>query len=174
MTSIVTPDAAAARAHFDRAARGGVAHRVLEQVRDDLVHALGVAVGLEAGLVDVHLDHDARRVELLLAHRVLEHRRDREVLAVERDGAGFEPGEVEQLHDQTAEPLDLGEHREEGVRVGGGDPVDDVLERRLQRGERGAQLVADVGDEVAAHPVRLAELRGHPVERPGEATDLVA
>ena len=113
-------------------------------------------------------------VQLLLAHRVLEHRRDGEVVAVEWHGAGFEPGEVEQLGDQAAEPLDLGEHRQERVRIGRGDPVDDVLERGLQRGERGAQLVAHVGDEVPAHPVRLAELRRHPVERTGEPADLVA
>ncbi len=171
---MVTPDGAAPGPHLDRTAGRGVAHRVLEQVRHDLVHPLGVAVGREAGLVDVHLDDDAGCMELLLAYRVREHRRDREVLAVEGHGAGLEPGEVQELGDQAAEPLDLGEHREERVRVGGGDAVDDVLERRLERGEWGAQLVADVRDEVPAHPVGLTELRGHPVERTGEAADLVA
>ena len=60
------------------------------------------------------------RVQLLLAHRVLEQRLDRGTsCAVERHGAGLEPGEVEELLDQPAEPLDLGEHRAERLGVGG-------------------------------------------------------
>ena len=107
--------------------------------------------------------------QLLLAHRVGEHRLDRERLAVERHGAGLEAGEVEELGDEAAEPLDLGEHRVERAGIGGGDAVDEVLERRLQRGERGAQLVAHVGDEVAPHAVGLGELGGHLVERHARA-----
>ena len=57
--------------------------------------------------------------------------------------------------------------------IGRGHTVDEVLERGLQRGERGPELVADVRDEVTAHAVGLGELRRHPVERDGEPSDLV-
>ena len=92
---------------------------------------LGVAVGGEVGRLDVMAIVDAGRVQLLLAHRVGEQRLDRELLAVERDGARLEAGEVEQLGDEPAEPLDLGEH---GAAASSGsarlDAVDEVLERR--------------------------------------------
>ena len=65
------------------------------------------------------------------------------------------------------------EHRVEGLGIGVGDAVDEVLEHGLERGDRRAQLVRHVGDEVAPHAVGLGELGGHPVERPGELTDLV-
>ena len=57
--------------------------------------------------------------------------------------------------------------------IGVGDAVDEVLEHGLQRGDRRAQLVTDVGDEVAAQPVGLGELGRHLVERTGERADLV-
>ena len=169
MTSMVTPASLRRARTCDRRAGGRVADRVLEQVRHDLVDALGVAVGGEAGVLDLHVDGDAGHVQLLLADRVGEHRLDREGLPVEGDGAGLEPGEVEELGDEAAEPLDLGQHRVERAGIGGGDAVDEVLEGRLQRGERGAQLVAHVGDEVAAHAVGLGELGGHLVERHARA-----
>ena len=50
ITSMVTPSSARRRARTSTvAAARRVAHRVLEQVRDHLVHALGVAVGREVG-----------------------------------------------------------------------------------------------------------------------------
>ena len=164
----------AAGAHLDGAAARGVAHRVLEQVGDDLVHALGVAVGGEVAGLDVHRDRDGGLVQLLLAHRVLEQRLDAELGALERHRARLEPGQVEELLHEPAEPLDLGEHRAERLGIGLGDAVDEVLEHRLQRGDRRAQLVRHVGDEVAAHAVGLGELGGHLVERAGELADLVA
>ena len=88
--------------------------------------------------------------------------------------ARLEPGEVEELLHQAAEPLDLRQHRAERLGVGLGDAVDQVLEHGLQRGDRRAQLVRHVGDEVAAHAVGLGQLGGHLVERPGELADLVA
>ena len=133
---------AAPRAHLDRAAARRVAHRVLEQVGDHLVHALGIAVGGEVGGVDRHRHRDLGRVQLLLADRVREERLDPELGAVERHRARLEPGQVEELLDQAAQPLDLGEHRAERLGVGLGDAVDQVLEHRLQRGDGRAQLVA--------------------------------
>ena len=66
-----------------------------------------------------------------------------------------------------------GEHRAQRLGIGLAHPVDEILEHGLQRGDRRAQLVAHVGDEVAAQPVGLRELGGHLVERAGERADLV-
>ena len=105
---------------------------------------------------------------------MLEHRLDLERAPVERHAAGLEPGEVEQLLHQPTEPFDLRQHRAQRLGVGGLDAVDQVLEDRLQRGDRCAQLVADVGDEIAAHAIGLGELGRHLVERTRERADLVA
>src|SRR6478735_12383234 len=55
---------AAARPYLHGRAGRGVSDRVLEQVGHHLVHALGVAVGGEAGVLDLHVDRDAGDVEL--------------------------------------------------------------------------------------------------------------
>ena len=57
---------------------------------------------------------------------------------------------------------------------GVGDAVGEVLEQGAQCGERGPQLVADVGDQLAALAVDVGQLVGHRVERAGELPDLVA
>ena len=67
---MVTPSVAARARTSTVPPRRRVAHRVLEQVGDDLVHALGIAVGGEVGGVDRHRHRDLGRVQLLLAHRV--------------------------------------------------------------------------------------------------------
>ena len=90
--------------------------------------------------------------------RELEHRRDLEHPAVERYAAGLEPRQVEQLLHETAEPLDLSEHRAQRLGIGRLDAVDEVLEHGLERGDRRAQLVTDVGDEVPAHAIGLGQL----------------
>ena len=151
-----------------------MAHRVLEQVGDDLVDTFGIAVGGEIGGVDLDRHVDPGRVQALFPHRVREQGLDTERGALERHRAGLEPGQVEQLLDQAAEAFDLPEHGVEGLGVGFGNAVDEVLEDSLQRGDGRAELVRHVGDEVAPHPVGFGQIGGHPVERPCELTDLVA
>ena len=58
--------------------------------------------------------------------------------------------------------------------IGGGDAVDEVLQHRLQRGDRRAQLVRDVRDQLPALLVGGGEIGGHLVERDGELAHLVA
>ena len=65
-----------------------------------------------------------------------EDRFDRECVAVEGNGAGFEAGQVEELGHQATEPLHLGEHGREGAGIGRRHAVDQILEGGLQRGER--------------------------------------
>ena len=101
--------------------RRRVAHRVLEQVGDDLVHPLGIAVGGEIGRVD-------RRPTTAISGACsccsrtacVEQRLDPELGALERHRARLEAREVEQLLDQPAEALDLREHRAEGLGIGVG------------------------------------------------------
>ena len=57
---------------------------------------------------------------------------------------------------------------------GVGDPVDHVLQHRLQRGDRGAQLVRHVRDQFAPLLVGRGQVGGHLVERVGQLADLVA
>ena len=98
----------------------------------------------------------------------------REALGRQRDRPGLQPREVEQLLDEPPEPLGLGECDLDRLRVGGRDAVGEVLEHRPQRADRRPQLVRDVGDEVAAHPLDVREVGGHRVEGARELADLVA
>ena len=92
---------------------------------------------------------------------------------LERDRSGLELGEVEQLLDERAEPLDLVEHLAHALRGDLLDAVDEVLEAGAEGADRRAELVRGVRDEVAAHAVGLVQLRRHRVERPSELADLV-
>jgi hypothetical protein len=150
-----------------------VAHGVLDEVHDDLVDALGIAIGLQRrGCVD--REHDILgRVHARLAGGALEDVAQREGPHVERLLAGLQAREIEQLGDEPPEAARLLEHRAQRLGIGFADAVDDVLEHGLQRAERRAQLVRDVGDEVAPQAVGLGQLGRHPVKRPGELADLV-
>ena len=85
----------------------------------------------------------------------------------------LQPGELEQVVDQPAQPLGLLERGAEVLGVGGHDAVGEVLEQRGHRRERRTQLVGDGRDQVAALAVDGGEVLGHPVEGGGELADLV-
>ena len=55
--------------------------------------------------------------------------------------AGVDPGQVEQVPDQGAEPLGLGQGGTQGLVVVLDHAVDEVLEQSALGGQRGAQLV---------------------------------
>ena len=57
--------------------------------------------------------------------------------------------------------------------IGGHDAVPKGFEVALQVGERSAQLVGGVGDELASHSFLLLDLAGHAVERCREGADLL-
>ena len=57
--------------------------------------------------------------------------------------------------------------------VGRQQPVASRLQVAAQVGQRGAQLVRDVGDHVAAQLLLLRQAAGHRVERVGQLPDLV-
>ena len=139
-------------------------HGILQQVGDHLMDAFGVPVRSEVMVVDAHVDRDARVVELLFSDGVREHGFHGEGVPVQRDGARFEPREVQELGDQPTQPLDLVQHRLEGRGIRRCDAVDQVLERGLERRERSAEFVTDVRHQISAHAIGLGELGGHPVE----------
>src|SRR5690606_16769501 len=92
---------------------------------------------------------------------------------VERCGAAVDPGEVEEVGDEVAQPFCLGQGGGEGVVARLHDAVDEVLQQQPLPGKGRAQLVGDGGDEVAALLVGGGEVDGHRVERAGEPAHLV-
>ena len=119
-----------------------------------------------------HLPAGRRRGHLRLPYRRRQEPGDVEPLPVQRYHPGVDPGQVEQLGHQPAEALGLRERGAQRVRVG--HPVDHVLQYRLQREDRGAQLVRHVRDQFPPLPVGRGQVGGHLVERGGELADLVA
>ena len=82
----------------------------------------------------------------------------------QRRRPGVDPGQVEQVADEGAEPLAWVERGAQGVVVGSHDAVDEVLEQGALRGQRGAQLVRDGGHELASLLVGARQVGGHRVE----------
>ena len=73
-SSRAPPSGAATARTTHRALRRRVPHRVLDEVRDDLVQALGVGLEPEVAGHDLDVEVHVGRVQLRLADRVLEHR----------------------------------------------------------------------------------------------------
>ncbi len=91
-----------------------------------------VGVKLEAVRVDAELEHDrggARR-RLPLARDALQEVAREHRPPLERDDARLELGEIEQLLNEGAEPLDVLQHGGQRRGLGRLDAVDEVLEHR--------------------------------------------
>ena len=94
----------------------------------------------------------------------------------ERELAGVDPGEVEEVGDEAFEPAGLGGDDARRVRVllvRADRAVGHGLRVAADRGERGAQVVGDAEDERALHALRVLELRGHRVQRASQVRELV-
>jgi len=137
------------------------------------VDAVGVGEHREVRRGDRDHDLPPRRVQPGLDGDGVEQRGGVDPLPAQRHRARLQPGQVQQLGHEAPEPLGLLQHRAEQLRVGLLDPVDQVLEPGLEGGDRRAQLVGHVGDQVAAHAVHRRQVPGHVVERPGQLPDLV-
>ena len=83
---------------------------------------------------------------------------------VERERARLGQRERAQVVDEPAEHARLVEHDLDVGRIGRVDPVHDRLEVALDDGQRRPQLVADLGEEVAALALVGLEAGGHRVE----------
>ena len=178
------------QADGDVRARRGVRAGVGEQVGDDLVQPLGVADDL--GQDGVLLLVPTRQIQrpAVLAGRgvgvgdgVDDDPGEVDALARQRP-AGVEAGEQQQVLDQPGHPHGLRPHPLEQARdlarqlvgVARGELV-----VAADRGERGAQLVAGVGDEAPQPGLALlpggeggAHVAEHPVERRADLADLGA
>ena len=158
--------------HADGAVEGEL-QGVAEQVEDDLLPHLPVDVDRGGQLGAVHLEGQAGPV----------HRRAEDAGQVGGEGgqvdrlvaglhaAGLDPREVQQRVDELAQPqavaLDdlelLAGARVLRGRVLRGQPGPELLHRAHDQGERGAELVADVGEERGLGPVQLGQLLGAPL-----------
>ena len=167
------PDVVADACRGDRhlTTAGAVARGVVEQVGEQLVQPLRVSRHGEVGRLHPHAV--AQPVDPGLRHRVGEELGDVDLLDQQRGHALLDAGQVEQVGHQTAQSLRLGQGDLQRFRVGAGHAVDEVLEDRLQRRDRCAQLVRDVRHEVTALAVDHLEGGGHPVERSRQLAHLV-
>ena len=151
----------------------GVLERVGQQVRDDLLPHLPVHPhGLEQGRgVDGELEPGGLGGTAEYGHDLGGQRRE-----VRRQEPGVQPpglqlGEVEQGPDQAQQPagvafgqLQVGRQ----VRREFPGPLQRLLQRRQQQRQRGAELVADVGEELRLDPVQLGQpLQPLPLPRGG-------
>jgi hypothetical protein len=163
---------AGGRGHGDLARRRAVPDGVGEQVGQHLVDAVRIA-GHEQLAVDLGHDADLRVDRGDLGRGVGHDLADLELLPVDPDGAGLELSQLQQLVDQPTQPLGALEHGRDGLAVQHLDAVGQVLKPGPQRRDRRAQLVADVGQQLAPLTLDLVQPGGHGVERPGQAADLV-
>ena len=81
--------------------------------------------------------------------------------------------EAAERAEQAAEPLDLLADHAQVLRRRRQDPVLERLDPRLDRGQRGAQLVREVAGHVPAPLLVAGEPVGHRVEGGRESRDLV-
>ncbi len=158
-------------ADLDQATGRTVAVRVVEEVGKQLVQPVGVRGHREA--LRRHHDRVAQTLDPGLGDRVLEQICESDVLEPQRGHALLDARQVEQVAHEAPEPLGLGQSAPQLFRAGLGHPVDEVLQHRLECGDRGAQLVGDVGDEVTSVPVDELEGGGHPVEGARQLAHLV-
>ena len=159
-------------AHGDAAAGRAVPVGVVEQVGEHLRETGGVGRDVQVG---GHVDDvdGAAPGDAGLRHGALDELADVDRGQRERRAAAVDAAEVEQVADERAEALGLGQRGAQHGVVGTHDAVDEVLEQGLLGGERRAQLVGDRGDELAALLVGAGEVGRHGVEGVGEHPHLV-
>ncbi len=96
------------------------------------------------------------------AGQALHEIRNLQRLAFDFHPAGFEADEVEQIIDEFEQPHAVGVHGEQQIMHAGIDLAGEALEqhfqRRKQQRERGAQFMADVGEEPALQAVQFHQL----------------
>src|SRR5215831_7211257 len=139
------PDAAGhgRTAHPDLRARRAVPDGVGEEIGQDLMDPLWIA---DPGQPVVHVGDDpypgVDRANL--GRGGLDRLRDQEVLPVNPDRTRFELGQLQQLVDQPAQPLDALEHGGDGFLIERLDTIGEVLQPGPQRGDRRTELMTDV------------------------------
>jgi hypothetical protein len=151
-----------------------VPRRVVEQVGDQLVQSRRVGRGRQRRRCHAYVVAHLTAADPRLGDRAFQQVYDGDLGGRQLRLPGVHAGEVEQVGGEGADPLCLVERRSQGRGVRLGDPVDEVLQHGAQGGQRGAQLVAHVRDQLAALAVHGGQVLGHPVEGAGQLSDLVA
>ena len=149
--------AVGAAGHARRDVPGAVAQGVGEQVDQDAFEQAGVGLHLREGVGDVE-DDGCGAVGAVegAGDRFVE--RDR--VQGDADGVGLQAAHVQEVLDQGREPGEglSGGRDQFGALFGGpGDRAGEAVDRGGRGGERGAQVVADGGEQGAAHPVGFGE-----------------
>ena len=160
--------------HGDAAALGAPLGGVVEQVGDRALERVRVAG--DPPRLGVARRTRGRRAPSYARDGLLDHGGQ---LDGSTDGvAGVLARQLDQVADQGGHLGDLGPDVGEqlGARLrepGGAAGLGEQVEVGAQRGQRGAQLVAGVGDQLALPVVRGGERGEHRVERRGQPGDLV-
>jgi hypothetical protein len=147
---------------------------VVEKVRDQLLQARPVGEHPQVRRLHAHGVLDGAVRQPRLGDRLVQEGNEADRFPLQGRDAGVDPGQVQQVRDQAAQPFGLVERRTQRRVVRRRDPVDQVLHDRTQRGDGCAELVRDVGHQIAALPVDGVQVRRHRVERGGQLADLVA
>ena len=153
-----------------------MAHGVVHQHAQDLQDAGLVSAG---GRRSSGLRDDGRPAAgcdgLHLARGIGRELAELDLVVRDREAAGVEPREVEQIGRELREPLHLLAHRLEELAalLLGEAALREQLEVAAERRQRRAQLVRRVGDELATRAVERVETRPHLLQGAREVADLV-
>ena len=174
--------------HLDVVAAAGsdrcVVDRVGDQVAHDALDPSYVGLGDARPVGDhPHLDAALERERLGRADHPVGDVDQVDVLQVEHRRARVEPTDLQQVGEQGLEPVELALQQLGGPRRHRVEPVALVVQHvagHAHGRQRGAELVGDVGHELALHPRELLELPdlalegvGHLVERRAQPGDVV-
>ena len=165
------------RADHHRALVGGPAHCVADKVADDLQDAIAVADDhrQRAGLQG-DLDVAFARLRALPRHDLVQQDVEIDLIGLEAEALGLQPGEVEQVADEAVEAHRLGGDRGVGELLLGlvlEDAVDERVDLAADGGQGRAQLVRDAHQELPLRVARLREPHGHVREGAVDHPDLV-
>ncbi len=129
-------------------------------------------VGVDAGRREPSLQGDPGRLELPGQAVGRGGGQAGQVAGAAGQVQGGGGGQGLQVADHAGQPQHLIAQRRQLIRGRLGDPVEQGLVPGLQDGDRGAQLVGDVGHQVAAQLVLPVARIGHLVERGGQLAQL--
>ena len=115
-----------------------------------------------------------RARDLDLGQHLGHERRERRLLAQQRQLTRLQTRELQQLLDQPSQAFGLRQHHLQRRGIGLLHAVQQVLQVRADRGDRRLELVGHVREQVATGLLEVLQLGAHPVERRRELSDLVA
>lgn len=151
---------------------GLVPDGVVDEVREHLMETLGIGRDHKA-LRTIDNDYGRGRAEESLLNDRVDDADKLHWLEMQRDGSGFQARQVEQLLDESTQPVGLAQHCGQGLGLVLDHVVHEVLEVALDHGDGSPQLVADVRDQIPALLLQAGNMAGHLVERPTELADFV-